>query len=165
MQHREVLAEPVGQVQTASVGAPIATLRKEKDLPNIYGNADLFGRKVDTGFTKLIFMGRSSDGSAIVERSDVDVHSTATTMSRTPGYIVGQSTGSIAGTQRGFSGFSQGTVQGMSPIGESTTVLPPQSTTFTVPEGKTLSIAQGYTVEFLTVESHQVTYRISSAQH
>lgn len=137
VQHRARLTEISGQVKTAAVGAPIATIRKEKDLPNIIGRADIYGRKVDTGFTKLLFMGRGPKGEVLLQRVDVDVHSTASALSA-PGQLHG--------------------------IGEKTAVLPSRSINFSVPAGKTLPLHTGQMVEFMSVEPHQVSYRITAGQ-
>lgn len=166
VEHRSNLVQPVGEVLTASVGAPVATLRKQKDLPNAMGNADIFGRKVDAGFTKLVFRGRGPNGEALLERVDVDVHSTATTMSRTPGMFASNSSSIITGSANSYSasvhGSSQSNAFATSPIGETTSVMPPQTNTFAVPAGKTLTLSSGQTVEFINIEPHQVSYRITA---
>ena len=160
VKHRTQLMQSLGQIQTASIGGAIATIRKEKDLPNIVGGADIFGRKVGAGFTKLIFRGRGKRGEVLIERVEIDVHSTATTMSRTPGIYTAQSTAAVSGNAYGVSGYGQSSAMATSPIGESTTVLPPRSTRFAVPAGKTLTLATGQIIEFVTIEPHQVAYRI-----
>src|SRR5262245_4687009 len=63
VQQRQQLAEPVGAVMRTPVGGTIATIAKERDLPNAFGRADIYGRTVDAGFTRLIYRGRNADRS------------------------------------------------------------------------------------------------------
>jgi hypothetical protein len=164
VEHRQELAESRGKVTTVPVGGAIATINKEKDLPNIFGRADIYGRKVDTGFIKIIYKGRERDGAILVEQLDVDVQSNASVLTRMPATYSASSQGSMAGN---FSG-SYGTVTGqassgafgMAPHQEQNIVLPPTATNFAVPPGKTLTLPTGQTIEFLNAEPHQLTYRI-----
>src|SRR5438874_13665035 len=63
VQQRQQLAEPVGPVMRTPVGGTIATIVKDRDLPNAFGRADIYGRTVDAGFTRIIYRGRDADGS------------------------------------------------------------------------------------------------------
>ena len=67
IEHTQQLQQPVGQSLTVPFGGTLATIGKQKDLPNVFGKADLYGRKVDTGFIKIVYRGRAKDGGAIVE--------------------------------------------------------------------------------------------------
>src|SRR4029078_6089299 len=82
VQQRQQLDEPVGSVMRTPVGGTIATIVKDRDLPNAFGRADIYGRTVDAGFTRLIYRGRDADGSVLVEQINVDVQSNASTMTR-----------------------------------------------------------------------------------
>lgn len=126
VEHSQQIAQPVGRTITVPVGGAIATITKDKDLPNVFGRADLYGRKVNEGVTKIIYKGRGNDGSAQVEQIDVDVRSDASAMTNT----------------------------------STSLVLRPTTEVFSVPKGKTLTLASGQTIEFLNIESHQVSYRI-----
>jgi hypothetical protein len=54
VEQRQQLAEPVGRVMRTPVGGTIATIVKDRDLPNAFGRADIYGRTVDAGFTRII---------------------------------------------------------------------------------------------------------------
>src|SRR5215475_11711768 len=84
VQQRQQLAEPVGPVLRTPVGGTIATIIKDRDLPNAFGGADIYGRKVDAGSTRIIYRGRNADGSVLVEQVDVDIQSNASTLTRPP---------------------------------------------------------------------------------
>jgi len=164
IEHRQQLAEPSGRITTAPVGGTIATINKQKDLPNVFGRADIYGRKVDTGFVKIVYRGRGNDGSALIEQIDVDVQSNANVFTRMPAMAGASSQATVVGTS--YPGY--GTVSGrgtseawsMAPQAEQNIVLPPMVARFGVPKGKTLTLPTGQTIEFLDAETYQVTYRI-----
>lgn len=168
IEHTQQLQQPVGQSLTVPFGGTLATIGKQKDLPNVFGKADLYGRKVDTGFIKIVYRGRAKDGGAIVEQVDVDIHSNASVFTRMPSTYNSFSSASIQGAAVAnaygaaavVSGNSNGHAMAMSPHAETNIVLPPSATTFHVPNGKTLTLSTGQTIEFLDVQQHQVAYKI-----
>ena len=106
---------------------------------------------------QFVFFGHASDGKAMIRRIDIEVLSTATTMSRTPGFISGRvwSNGHAWGTFSGsgqFSGTSSGGAQifGMSLIEESNTVLPPRAVDLLVDPSQTIPLPTGHVVFSVT---------------
>lgn len=168
VEHAQSLAQPIGKVHTVPVGGEIVSISKQKNLPNAFGAADVFGRKVDTGLIKIVYQGQAKDGGPLVRQIDIDVHSTASTMTRTPAFYTASSTASIYGHGNPGSatvtGSGQSSAFAMAPHAESNTVLPPNVTQFAVPKGKTLTLSSGQTVEFIDVQPHQVSYRIVAAR-
>jgi hypothetical protein len=164
VERRQQLTENSGKVTTVPVGGAIATINKEKDLPNVFGRADIFGRKVDTGFIKIVYKGRDPNGAILVEQVDVDIQSNASVLTRMPATYSSNSQGSVAGNFSGpygtITGQSSSSAFGTAPHQEQNIVLPPTATRFAVPPGKTLTLPTGQTIEFLNVEPHQLTYRI-----
>jgi hypothetical protein len=168
VEHRQQLAESTGRPTTVQVGGAIATINKEKDLPNIFGRADIYGRKVETGFLKLVYKGRGKDGSALVEQIDVDVQSNASVLTRMPQTYSANSQETASGNFQANRFGGSGSVTGqasssafaIAPHAEQNIVLPPRATAFAVPKGKTVTLPTGQTVEFLEIEPYQVTYRI-----
>jgi hypothetical protein len=171
IEQKQTLVEATGKPLTVPVGGTIATINKQKDLPNVFGNADIYGRKVDTGMIKIVYKGAAKDGAALVEQVDIDVHSNANVFSRMPGIYNATSNSSLHGNAVAANGIATGSVSGTSqsyasaytPHAETSILLPPNVNQFAVPKGKTLTLATGETVEFLDVQSHQVTYRIAPA--
>ena len=168
IEHKQEIAEPVGRVITVPVGGTIATINKEKSLPNVFGRADLYGRKVDEGLIKIVYKGKGNDGSVLVEQIDIDVRSNASVFTRMPATYSTSSQSSVGGsvqTNR-YGGYGTVTGQstssgfGMAPHAEQNIVLPPTATSFSVPKGKSLTLVSGQTIEFINIESHQITYRI-----
>ena len=72
-----------GTPLTASVGDTVLRVSREKNLPNIAGKADMFGRTTPTGVETVQYMG-VKDGRAFFKRRTVDVETGATTMNSTP---------------------------------------------------------------------------------
>jgi hypothetical protein len=110
-----------GTPLTASVGDTVLRVAREKNLPNIAGKADIFGRTTPTGVETVQYMG-VRDGRAFFKRRSVNVETGATTMNSTPLIIPNTATTTQSGTVNvygsGGSGFG-------SYSGTSTTVLPP----------------------------------------
>jgi hypothetical protein len=161
VEHRQQLAESAGKVTTVPVGGAIVTINKEKDLPNIFGRADIYGRKVDAGFIKILYKGRDRDGAILVEQVDVDIQSNASVLTRMPATYSASSQGTVAAGGSGtVTGQASSGAFGIAPHQEQNIVLPPTATRFAVPPGKTLTLPTGQTIEFLNAEPHQLTYRI-----
>jgi hypothetical protein len=53
----QTLNEPVGVVRTAGIGDTVIRVNNQHDLPNVFGKADLFGRRSDIGFSEIRFGG------------------------------------------------------------------------------------------------------------
>lgn len=75
IQTYSAIDQPIGKVLYADIGGVVLKLRKSRDLPNIFGKADVYGGKVDEGFKELRFIGASSDGIIRFRLVDVDVMS------------------------------------------------------------------------------------------
>ena len=67
-----------GTPLTASVGDTVMRVSREKNLPNIAGKADIFGRKTPTGVETVQYVG-AKDGRAFFKRRSVNVETGATT--------------------------------------------------------------------------------------
>ncbi len=77
-----VLEQPQDRILTASIGSTIFRMNKSSDLPNAYGGADIYGGKVDRGYTELKFKGFSERGDLILQITDVNKSSTENTIDR-----------------------------------------------------------------------------------
>jgi hypothetical protein len=72
-----------GKPLIASVGDTVLRVSREKNLPNIAGKADIFGRTTPTGVETVQYLG-TKDGRAFFKRRTVNVETGATTMNSTP---------------------------------------------------------------------------------
>jgi len=82
IQNYNKLEQPDDKVLTASIGSTIFRMNKSGDLPNVYGKADLYGGKVDKGYTELKFKGIKENGNLILQTTDMNKSSTETVMDR-----------------------------------------------------------------------------------
>jgi len=110
-----------GTPLTASVGDTVLRVSREKNLPNIMGKSDIFGRTTPTGVETVQYLG-TKDGRAFFKRRTVNVETGATTMNSTPMVIPNTATTSSSGSVNvyGPSGYGHGSYSGTS-----TTTLPP----------------------------------------
>lgn len=110
-----------GTPLTASVGDTVMRVSREKNLPNIAGKADIFGRKTPTGVETVQYVG-AKDGRAFFKRRLVNVETGATTMNSTPLIIPNTATTTHSGSVNvyGPNGYGHGSYSGTS-----TTALPP----------------------------------------
>jgi hypothetical protein len=141
------------------VGGTIATILKDRDLPNAWGRADIHGRKVDAGFTKIVYRGRESDGSILVEQIDIDLQSNASTLTRPPILYTRTQPAVLSSRETGATYGSSRTVSIASPS-EQSSITTPSAAQFSVPKQKTLTLPTGQTVEFITAERHELIFRI-----
>src|SRR5438093_5869495 len=111
----------VGTTQVAGVGDTVLRISKEKNMPNILGKSDIFGRTTPTGVETVRYMG-VRDGRAFFARRTVDVETGATTMNSTPLIIPNTATTTHSGSVNvyGPNGYGTGSYSGTS-----TTTLPP----------------------------------------
>lgn len=113
IQQTSHLSQPTNTQLVAGVGDTVLNISKEKNLPNVFGASDIFGRKTPTGMTTVQYLGLNKD-KAIFRRSSVYIETGATTMNSTP-LIIQNSQTTVQ------SGMFGGTMYS----GTSTTSLPP----------------------------------------
>lgn len=82
IQNYNKLEQSEDKVLTASIGSTIFRMNKSRDLPNVFGKADLYGGKVDRGYTELKLKGITENGNVLLQISDVNMASTETVMDR-----------------------------------------------------------------------------------
>jgi hypothetical protein len=110
-----------GTQLTASVGDTVLRVSREKNLPNIVGKSDIFGRTTPTGVETVQYLG-ARDGRAFFKRRTVNVETGVTTMNSTPLVIPNTATTTQSGSVNvyGPNGYGYGSYSGTS-----TTTLPP----------------------------------------
>lgn len=82
IQDYRLLSHPTGEVIRASVGSTLFRLDKQSDLPNVYGKADVYGGKVDRGYTEVKLLGIKEKRYVTLLVSDLSLQSTETVMDR-----------------------------------------------------------------------------------
>jgi len=159
VQQRQQLAEPVNVVMRTPVGGAIATVVKDRDLPNVFGRADIYGRTVDAGFTRLVYRGRGSDGSVLVEQIDVDIKSNASTLTRPPVANTPTQPAVLSSRESGVAYGTSRTLRVASPADQVAMPMP-GAARFSVPKQTSLTLPTGQTVEFIAAEPHELIFRI-----
>lgn len=145
-------ASPVRQTY---IGGQIFKIDRTRPLPNAFGGADLFGRKIYAGYTELRYQGLSDDGKIRLRVTEVETHSTETTMSRSRvQYFDGDvdQHGNISGTIT-------------RPPKGSTELLPPNTTDFAVdPKQEQEVTIAGMKVRFLEFTPEGLKYTLEKTQ-
>jgi hypothetical protein len=151
---------------TAGIGDAVYRSTTEKNLPNAFGKADIFGRTTPTASTTIVFEG-IRDGVAIFSRKTTDINTGATTMNSTPIVINNSQTRTTTGSIGNTPIYAQTNVQGPS------TILPPNTPTARFMERNTNLITidskklpsniavEGMLIRVLEVDSGSVRYIIT----
>ncbi len=82
IKHYEIMSKKTGIVHTVSIGSELYRIKKERDLPNVFGKADIHGGKIEEGLTELRFMGIADDGKIMFRLTDIDIQSNETVFTR-----------------------------------------------------------------------------------
>ncbi|WP_454796946.1 hypothetical protein [Novosphingobium lindaniclasticum] len=64
-----------------SVGDVVLKVTLKDSLPNIFGKADIWGRKRERGYVEIRYMGIAPDGRAVFRRKTVDIETNESTLS------------------------------------------------------------------------------------
>ena len=153
----EVRDEPQpSAIRETYVGGQIFKIDRTRPLPNAFGGADIFGRKIYAGYTELRYQGLTDDGRIKLRVTEVETHSTETTMSRSRvEYFDGDvdRQGNISGTIT-------------RPRKGSTELLPPNATDFTIDptREKDLTIA-GMKIRFVEFTPKNLKYTLENQKN
>jgi len=163
-----------GTPLTASVGDSVLRVAREKNLPNIAGKADIFGRTTPTGVETVQYLG-VRDGMAFFKRRTVDVETGATTMNSTPLIIPNTATTIHSGSVNvyGPNGYGHGSYSGTSTSVGPPTVIPAHPPALVVMDDGSLLLSvdlsrkpaqlsvAGKTITVLQADSSRLTYVLS----
>lgn len=76
------LKQPIGVPLSAEIGASLFHIDRSRDLPNVFGKADLWGGKVSDGYVDVVFAGVAENGALRLHLTDAGTMSDENTMSR-----------------------------------------------------------------------------------
>ncbi len=163
---RTNLVQRTGEVLRAGVGDTVVRINSWKNLPNVFGRSDLFGRMTPTGFTTLVFLGLSG-GKLSFARHDVDIETGATTMNSTPIVLPNTTVTNYSGSYAGHSYYGSSVTSGPPVVipasAPKASVIQRPQTTFEL-EVSSLPqsiVVQGYSVEVLSADQSMLTYMVS----
>jgi hypothetical protein len=155
IQTHERLDQDTGHPLSTYIGGQVLKIHRTSDLPNAFGKADVFGGKVNRGYTEVRYQGFASEGHLIFRVTEVETESTETTMSR-----YGGSTSTINAQQVGNG--VVGTVTTYDAPQGSTERLPPNTIQFVVDLGKTKDFTvAGTKVRILGATETSLNYELS----
>ena len=136
IQTHERLSQDTGRDLSTHVGGQVLRVQRTQDLPNAFGKADVFGGKVNRGYTELRYQGITPDGRLVFRITEVETESSETTMSR-----YGGSTSTVNAQRVGNNVY--GTVTTYDAPRGSTDRLPPNTTEFALDSKKTKEFTIG----------------------
>ena len=83
----EVIKQKLNTELYSAIGSVVFRLDRSSDLPNVYGGADIYGGKVNNGFSQVVFSGVENTLLNFT-LEDVFIDSTETTMDRYKDLVV-----------------------------------------------------------------------------
>jgi hypothetical protein len=153
----EVLQQPTGKTLQTNIGGKVFRVERSSDLPNAFGNADIWGGKVDRGFVELRFGGVSDDGRLVLRITEIETRSNETTVSR---YGAGYAYGTAKTTYTPYGSWTTASGVYIPPPNGQTQVLPPNTMEFLYDSTKGPLLMEGIEVMFDTFTPHALMYKL-----
>ena len=166
IEHQADLHQKLDKQLEAGVGDIVVSITKQRDLENVFGRADLYGRKTDEGSIEVRYLGTDQVGNAVFARRESTIQTDETVFNRGPGtYIPNTSstttTGSIGGTPVSASSTTTGTGTFIPARPATKIILPEQSVAIVVDPQRRRFIVSGFAVDVFAADSTGVKYQIS----
>jgi hypothetical protein len=168
IEHQAVIEQPTGAILTAGPGDVMARVDKQRNLENIFGKADIYGRKTNEGYSEIHYGGIDAKGDVLLYRTDVNIVTNETTMSRSPfssSYTTSHSSGSAAyggGVVEGSANGTSSTIS-MAPISDFHAVIPQGSQPIILPPAPQDLAFEGHALKILTASAGMITYQIQQS--
>ncbi|QLE86649.1 hypothetical protein FLM48_17165 [Shewanella sp. Scap07] len=159
----ETISRTLEVPQKATLGSELYRIKKTRDLPNAFGRADVWGGKIDEGYSELRFMGLDPSGKIIFRLTDNDVQSNESVFTRygTSTTVVNSSTTGMSSAHGGnvhSSANTNATITHYEKPKATINRLPTNTLDFLFnPNDKILQL-EGVTVEIQEVKEHSITY-------
>lgn len=169
IQHTAKPQQQLDKSLLAGVGDVVLRLNKKRNLENVLGKSDIFGRKTNEGYVELRYAGVEPSGEVVLARKDVQIISNETTMSRTPfSQTTGQANTVARGTAYGtgnaatLSGSAITNYQSttIAPISDFHVVVPSDAIAVRLPPGETALPVEGFIVEIVRATPNVLEYSI-----
>ena len=141
IQTQSVTRQALGTPLLASTGSVIFRLDKTSDLPNVFGKADIYGGKIDRGFTEVRIVSIDSGTSFTLSITDLDKASTETVMER---YVARKSEVSVTTNVN---------------VGSRQTTLPANRVSIDFSKVKMFAVS-GYVIRFVSFDGVNLTYLV-----
>ncbi|RKS24551.1 hypothetical protein BJ917_2026 [Pseudomonas sp. WPR_5_2] len=170
IEHTSKPAQSIDKVLLAGRGDVVLRIDRERNLENVVGKADMWGRKTKEGFSEIRFAGIEPSGVVVLYRKDVDILSNETTLTRTPMSVTSGSattTGSGTASSMGNTTLVSGRAQ---TTASSTTVssgtdyhlaIPGDTVAIRLAPGEKRLPVSGYVIEVLAASANSLEYRVT----
>lgn len=162
------VAQPENQTLMAGIGDTILEVEKRESMPNVTGNADIFGRTRPTGRVIVTYLG-VEQGRAAFQRQNISIQSNATTMNSTPLVVPQNSTTNFSAT--GGGAYVTGTATTsrppvvLPPSGSATQVVGNNRIVYYLDLSETSELlVEGRRILIEGAEPHAIRYRITSVR-
>lgn len=163
IQHSADVAQPIGRQLAAGPGDVIMHVDLQRNLVNVFGGADIWGRRTNEGFADLYFSGVEPDGTIVLYRKGASIITNETTLSRMP---FTQSVSTVSGNVTNY-----GNTTSVSGVGTTTTIrpthdyhiiVPADAIAIRLPPGTTSVPFEGYMIQIVNSSPTALTYRIAA---
>jgi len=169
IEHTSNTEQSLSKSMIAGVGDVVLRVNKQRNLENVFGKADLFGRKTNEGFSELRFAGVEKNGEVVLYRKDVQIITNETTMSRTPisttaGTANTRITGNFDGIDnRSFSANARTNYSSttLTPASDYHIVVPAETIPIRLAPGETKVPMEGYVVEIIKATRSSLEYKVT----
>jgi hypothetical protein len=173
IEHTSTPSQSIDKVLLAGRGDVVLRIDRERNLENVVGKADMWGRKTKEGFSEIRFAGIEPSGVVVLHRKDVDILSNETTLTRTPMSVTSGSattTGSGAASSMGNTTLVSGRAE---TTASSTTVssgtdyhvaIPSDTVAIRLAPGEKRLPVSGYVIEVLAASANSIEYRVTQAE-
>jgi hypothetical protein len=169
IEHMATPQQPLGKVLLAGPGDVVLRIDRERNLENVVGKADIWGRKTKEGFSEIRFAGVEESGVVVLYRKEIHVMTNETTLTRTPfSHTSGSSTSNITGTANTFGSTTQ--LSGTARTTGSATTISSGSDYHLVVPSDTIPIRlapnerrvpiSGYVIEIVSASPNSIEYRV-----
>lgn len=170
IEHMADVEQPLDRALMVGPGDVVLRVERERNLENVFGKADIWGRKTKEGFSEVRFAGVERTGEVVLYRKDVHIMTNETTLTRTPMAVTsGRATTSVSGSANTVGNTTYLTGSGTTNYGAVTMasgsdyhVAVPSDTIAIrlAPNERRLPIA-GYIINIISVSPNSLQYRVT----
>jgi len=155
-------------VLIAGVGDSVLKVERQRNLENIFGKADIFGRKTTEGYTEVVFAGVETNGEVVFYRKDTNIltNETTTSKSRNPfsttsGYANHSFSGNAYGSNVSGTGTSTYNSTTLSQTSDYHVVIPAEAMAIRMPKGEKMLPVLGHKIEIIDASPIRLNYRVT----
>lgn len=158
IEHTVEAQQMLNRTLVAGPGDVVIRVNKQRNLENVFGASDIYGRKTNEGFSEVRFAGVDADGTLVFFRTDVAIATNETTLTRTPFQSSVASTSGNISPSGSFSSIT--TSQSLGRPSDYHAIIPAGSIEIRLPKGAQTLIFEGFTVSIMRADAGSVAYSL-----